>query len=295
MDENTTERATDIQLEVRRGHHYRAYKVLLRADRFDTAEGFSEYWSMASAIAERVGISTKLATGDVGHQNRVVSFWDTPDFDLYKSGFILRRRRLMEDGFPADIIEHTLKLRHPDLELVSSADMSATSEEKCRVKFKEAILPAPERPSGMKSVFSHNGILKTGKRTLVGSLGELQNLFPVTKLVPGQADAPLQRVNNLLIEEIQADLGVLTFDRFITGADVSVWRNRGTGEALAGEFSWQSRFKEELTSDKRAPGRAKAEELYRALLDETSDWLLHGTTKTRAVYEYGGRSIECQE
>lgn len=292
---NGKKKPEHIKREVRHGRHYRAYKLLLRADRFQTAQGFVDYWKLASGIAADLGIETGASSGFSGHEQRAVSFWDTPNFDLYRIGFILRRRRRVIDGFPAEQVEHTLKIRHPALEMVCDADMTANIGSKCVVKFKEAILQSPESPQGMKSVFSHNGVLKLKTLDLVSTIGELNGLFPVTDMLELPPHTPIRRVNDLLVEEVAADLGELAFDRFIANADVSVWRNRGTGEALAGEFSWQSRFKEELTSDERRAGQDKATEFYQALMRETGDWLLRGTTKTRAVYEYGGRTVECQE
>jgi len=292
---NEKSRAEEIEREVRHGRHYRAYKLLLRPDRFQTAQGFADYWKLASGIAADLGIETEAGAGYSGHEQRAVSFWDTPTFDLYRIGFILRRRRRVIDGFPAKEVEHTLKIRHPALETVCGADMKANTSSKCVVKFKEAILQSPESPQGMKSVFSHNGVLKLKTLDLVSTIGELNGLFPVTQMAELPPQTPIRRVNDLLIEEVAADLGQMAFDRFIASADVSVWRNRGTGEALAGEFSWQSRFKEELTSGKRRVGQDKSTEFYQALMRETGDWLLRGTTKTRAVYEYGGRNVECQE
>lgn len=285
----------EIQREVRRGRHYRAFKILLQADRFATPQGFSDYWRLASGIAADLGIETEGAGAYDSHDLRAVSFWDTPDFDLYRIGFILRRRRKVIDGFPVDEVEHTLKIRHPALEMVSAADMRANVDSKYVIKFKEAILPAPDNPGGIKSVFSHNSVLKIDTLDLVANVEGLKSIFPATNMLDVPGETPIQRVNELLVEEVSADLGQIAFDRFIANADVSVWRKRATGEPIAGEFSWQSRFKEDLTSDKRAVGREKSEEFYRTLLRESGDWLLQGTTKTRVVYEAGGKTVECNE
>ena len=67
--------AEEIQREVRCGRHYRAYKILLRADRFTTAQGFADYWKLASSIAGDLGVSTQASAGYDGHEQRVVSFW----------------------------------------------------------------------------------------------------------------------------------------------------------------------------------------------------------------------------
>lgn len=295
MSPKNHQQAQKLRDDVLKELHYRAYKILLRPELFQTPEAFRAYWKQARKIAKDLGLKTEKPVKDLPRRVRVVTFYDTPDFRLYQSGFILRQRRYVKDGFPVESMEYTLKFRHPDLELATGIDMTPTVTNHARIKFKEAILPDSKEQGAMRRVFSQNVVYKVERTDPVTSIGELQGYVPAISELELDADTPLVLVNNFRIGEVSVDLGKISFNDYEADADMSVWRNLGTAEILTAEFAWQSRFPEDFPGPMRASERAVAESFYKRLLVETSDWLLKGSTKTRIVYECGGRDVNCHE
>src|SRR5262252_4443777 len=80
--------------------HYLECKLILKPDRFTSAEVFFEYRNLVARTAKEFSIGFRDDGGVLKPKIREVVFWDTGDFRLYNHSFILRRRIAYKDGFP---------------------------------------------------------------------------------------------------------------------------------------------------------------------------------------------------
>jgi hypothetical protein len=272
---------------------YREYKVILRAERFATAASFREFARIARRAAGELDVA--LFKDEISDNRiREVMFYDTPAFDLYNRSFMLRRRTPYRDGWPADESELVLKFRHPEQPVAAAVDVRPTRPGSGRVKFKEELLCRREGLGGIRSLFSHGCNLDV-PRTLPGPrLGDAVHLFPVLDRLGLVPETPIAIVNELHVEEVLADIGELHFGHGVeAGASIAVWRHRGTGEPMVGEFAYQIKFRH--ADDLHRKARKRADDFFRIIQTAARDWVKLGVTKTGLVYGRGGAAVTNHE
>src|SRR5215475_12356601 len=276
--------------------HYLECKLILKPDRFTSAEVFFEYGKLVTRTAKEFGIVNRDHGVVLKPQIREVVFGDTADFRLYSNSFILRRRIAYKDGFPAGEPEIVFKFRHPDMQKVAELDMRPKIAGNYRIKFKAEALPLKDQVGGYRLLFSHNvqfplSQAPEGDR---GSLGMLARIFPgLAQLKPSDADR-VELVNQTIVEEVLQDLGVLDFGKgFTAGSNIAIWRERGTHHPLCGEFAFQAKFKRRDELHDKALERCK--QFFIALQQSGRNWLSLGTTKTGLVYRLQGNPPQSHE
>ena len=82
---------------------------------------------------------------------REIVFGDTPDFCLYKNGFILRRRIQYVDGFPVGDPEIVFKFRDANMQRAAAIDVRPDIAGRYRIKFKIQALPLSDRIGGYRA------------------------------------------------------------------------------------------------------------------------------------------------
>src|SRR5271168_1141636 len=104
---------------------YLECKIILKPDRFTSVESFREFGKIVRRTAEGIEKVGFITDPSIGRRPaiREVVFLDTPDFHLYNSAFILRRRIVYDDGFPAGDPEIVFKFRHPELQRAAELDV----------------------------------------------------------------------------------------------------------------------------------------------------------------------------
>ncbi|SHO67083.1 hypothetical protein SAMN02745172_03747 [Pseudoxanthobacter soli DSM 19599] len=269
---------------------YREYKILLRAEKFFASTQFEVFWDLVCQIAKKsdVGVHTNK---DAFHRLvREVLFYDTPNFDLYRNAFILRKRTFYEDGWPRNDHELTVKFRHADLGRASKVDMTPHLNGIAEIKFKEEILPLKDQLGGMRSLYSHNCVLNSPNIVLTQGLDHISAVFPPMGLIDLSPETEIHLVNNVAVEEIQVDAGVFDFGHGLTAkATVAIWRNRASEVSLIGEFAFQAKF--EHYSDLHKKAKERSEHFYRAIQMNAPEWVALGTTKTAMVYGIGNTVV----
>jgi len=158
--------------------HYREYKILLDPVRFFEPGRFKEYWGLISGIAKNCGVTVREHEHGFHRLVREVLFYDTPEFDLYRNAFILRKRTFYKDGWPLRDHELAIKFRHPDFATAASVDVHPRLEGKAEIKFKDEVLPLKDRLGGIRSLYSHNCILTSPQVILDQGLLDVRDVFP---------------------------------------------------------------------------------------------------------------------
>ena len=273
---------------------YREYKLLLRADRFDSSQQFHKFWKVTRRVAKSLGISIRKRGKPMETHLREVIFFDTPKFRLYNNGFILRRRTFYQKGLPRPEHELTLKFRDPDFKTTAEVDVRPLLPCINVIKFKEEILLPYDKIGGMRTIHSHGCELDTPNAMLTQNFETICQVFPALLRTGAKAKTALSVVNGLAIEEILVNLGEIDFGSKMTAkATLSIWRNRMTQEHFIGEYGYQLKFPS--LDEFEAKDREMSEAFYLALQNEAPDWIQLGTTKTAMIYRMGKTPVVSHE
>jgi len=273
--------------------HYREYKILLKPDHFTAAQHFKDFGKLLRHAAEELEVALftdKLLSGQ--NQTREVVFYDTHKFDLYNQAFILRKRTLYENGFASGEPELALKFRHVDRDTAAAVDVRP-DQGTYRVKFKEELLPLPDKIGGIRSLYSHNVVLAMSTPAMDPSVKHVTATFPCLRQVE-LSGRKVALVNDVAVEEVLHDLGELHFGHGVQAkANVAVWRRRKDEKPLVGEFAFQCKFARD--DEQHAKANKRAEQFFVALQHAVRDWVQLGTTKTRIVYGMGSTEVHNRE
>lgn len=270
--------------------HYREYKILLRPERFTSPQAFKDFWQVVKRVAKEFDVRLEEAEHAFANQVREVLFFDTPDFDLYNNHFIVRLRTLYHEGWPAGTPELTVKFRHPEFEKAAEVDVRPALAGETRIKFKEELLPLPDRLGDMRAIYSHNSVLALPREAMNFALKNITHAFPAFRAIESKGDTPIELVNDMAVEEVQVNVGLAHFGHHYTGkATIAVWRSRKLEQPVCGEFAFQCKFNR--SDDVHAMTLEKAASFHRELQKTAADWVLLGTTKTALVYGLGNKPV----
>ena len=275
--------------------HYREYKILLRPERFFDPHQFEVYWHKLCLIAPEFKVGVVTNKDGFKRQVREVLFYDTPDYDLYRNAFILRKRTFYTDGWPEPEHELTFKFRHPDFKVAADVDVTPHLNGTANIKFKEELLPSKDSVGDMRSLYSHNCVLLSPGIVLDEGLERITSVFPVLAEHCAVAKGTgISLVNNLPVEEVQVNCGSFDFGHgLIAKATIAVWRDRSTESSIIGEFAFQAKF--DRYDALHAKARTRSEEFFKAIQTRTPEWVQLGTTKTALVYNFGKQLVASHE
>src|SRR5215813_6466850 len=241
---------------------YLECKLILRPNHFTSRDSLFDFTKVMRrpAAKHKVGFSSE-AFRDAPLQIREVLFLDTPDYRLYNSAFILRRRILYEDGFPAGDPEIVFKFRGPLLQPAAQMDVRPHIFGDYWIKFKAESLPLKDGLGGSRLLFSHNVQFPMShiQEDNPTSLETLTRVFPPLRAIKSHPQEKVELVGETIVEEVLQDVGILDFGGGISArANVALWRVRGDHRPLIGEFAFQIKFKRSEELKEKALQRAEA-------------------------------------
>jgi hypothetical protein len=273
---------------------YLQAKLLLDPGRLSSVGQFRDFGKRVQRTAE------SLEIGFIDDPNvflaprvREVIFVDTPDFRLYKSGFILRRRIPYVEGFPAGDPEIVFKYRHPDAGRAAALDVRPRISGKYRIKFKVQALPARDRLGGYRLLYSHNcqfGVSQVHEADRL-AMSTLSRVIPAIGSVRTSKRQRVTLVNESVVEELLLPLGELDFGKGIVAkSNVALWRTRGDHQPVVGEYSFQMKLDREEEVPRKAEKRVK--QFFVRLQYDLKDLIALGSTKTGLVYRLKNNAIQ---
>ncbi len=276
---------------------YLEAKLILKPDRFTSVQAFRDFGKIVQRTAKKVGVAF-IEDRYVGMRPEVreITFGDTPDFRLYNSGFILRRRITYVDGFPVGDPEIVFKFRHPDEQKATALDVRPKIAGKYRIKFKAEALPLKNQVGGYRILYSHNcqfGLSQMHDADKT-SIATLVKVFPALAVIKKSDDEKISLVNDGIVEEVLLPLGQLDFGKGVVAkCDIGLWRTRGEHKSLVGEFAFQVKF--DRREDVAVKQKKLAAQFYITLQHDVEDWLALGVTKTGMVYRLKGNVPQSHE
>ena len=275
--------------------HYLECKLILKPDNFTSVKSFKQCSELVRrAAAEcKVGFDTSIFAGQ-RPQIREVIFLDTPDFQLYNNAFILRRRVTYENGFPVGDPELVFKFRHPDLQAAAEMDVRPSLPGQHLMKFKAEALPLKDKLGGFRLLYSHNVEFPMITASDATAMREVVQALPALQALAISEDQHLALVNQMIVEEVLLDLGVLDFGKGVTAkANAALWRSRGDHRQLVGELSFQCKFRRRDELHDKAMRRCQ--KFFVTLQDHIKDQISLTTTKTGMVYRAQGNAPAAHE
>lgn len=202
----------------------------------------------------------------------------------------MRLRTHYHEGWPVGTPELTVKFRHPEFSAAAAVDVRPALAGETRIKFKEELLPHPDRVGAIRSIFSHNSVLAMPREALNFALQNITHAFPAFREIEKKDDQPIELVNDMAVEEVQVDAGVAHFGHHYKGkTTIAVWRSRKLETPVCGEFAFQCKFQN--SDDVHEMTLEKAASFHKRLQVVAEDWVLLGTTKTALVYGMGGKTV----
>jgi hypothetical protein len=279
------------------GLHYLQAKVLLKPGRLSSLERFRNFGKLVHRTAKKMEVGLiDDSSLDQGPRIREIIFGDTPDFRLYKNGFILRRRIRYVDGFPAGDPEIVFKFRHPSLARAAAIDVRPRISGEYRIKFKLQTMPTDHRLGEYRSLYSHNcqfGVSQVHEGDRL-AMSTLTRVFPALSTLKTSKGERVSLVNEGVVEELLLPLGKLDFGRGIVAkSSVALWRTRGEHVPVIGEYSFQVKFRNR--EDVPHGVEKRVIQFFTTLQRNVEDWIWHGTTKTGLVYRLKGQGLRTHE
>lgn len=273
-------------------------KIILRPERFVSRQAFWDFARIVKRVAKEAGVGfSSEGFEEERPQIREVVFLDTADFRLYRAGFILRRRVAYQDGFAIGEPEIVFKYRIPDLQAAAEMDVRPRIEGTYRIKFKVEVLPPKSGPAGgVRVLYSHNCEFPLGHlhESDQNKMSTVTRALPALAKLQKSKEERLALVNHTIVEEVLQDVGTLDFGKDMTaGANVAVWRERGTHAPLVGEFAYQVKFKRR--DELHAKAIKRSEQFFVSLQLAAPDWILPGATKTGVVYRLQGNPPQAHD
>ena len=284
---------------------YLQCKLILKPDRFTSAQVFREFASLVQRAAEKAGVGFSPTPKSLQRPEvREVLFLDTGAYHLYNNSFIVRRRIPYQDGFPVADPEIVFKYRSDDMAKAQALDVRPRIDGRYKVKFKLEVMPLKDRIGGLRRLLSHNvefGLSQApqASRLVMASLGymtmaELGRIFPALETIALEGADEVSMVNQTIVEELLQDICELSFHHHTAAtANLALWRSRGDHHGFVGEFAYQLRFKS--PDDIRPDSLAACEAFFIELQHIAADWLALTSTKTGAVYRLKGNPPQAHE
>jgi|GEM_PF-4710907 len=270
---------------------YRIYKLTFVTTLIEDKNFIANFSCIVRQLAENLAIcivNDKKSSIPVGLQDanryipsiRQIAFYDTAHYDLYRHGFILRKRSYCPVASTKQPEELTLKFRHADKKIAARINLCAPTM-KSEVKFKKQIFNTQWQ--AIKSLYAHSITVTFLPLLIQQGMGGLSQVFPVLSELTINPDEKLHQVNQVNIEESVIELCQMRlYKNMLAQAVIIIWRNLVDKTPLAVEF--------ELRVKREKPGKfdKKTKELlktyYQSLQTAAHNWLADGTTKTALIY-----------
>ncbi|MEW6708786.1 MAG: hypothetical protein AB1403_03105 [Candidatus Riflebacteria bacterium] len=267
----------------RNGPESREYKILLKAENFTSfTKGCELFWELVESVALDHGVKVKKV--EKNYPNREICFIDTPDFSLYKKGFMLRlrseeitRKNQIRTGADAEM---TLKFRASDFESTTIAPVKASEKFSNEISFEEDRVVKASEPISVFSVSST--IYRPGD--LPVNLDEMLKFYPDMNRAGFQGSPSLDPVNSIFITEKRLRLGEFKFDEVKAKSIFSVWYKKGQSAPLIGEFSFKVELKQKNPAE-TIRNLEKIDRFFSDLVKRGKLFVAFGQTKTGMIYQ----------
>ena len=264
------------------------YKLLLNPEKFDDFEsGFENYWKIVQEVAALEGIAVKTSDQPLKLKQKQVSFFDTKNLDLHKSGFLLRMRTKYKKGKETPGNEFTLKYVRPTAEEALAIDLTLgegykPKDDEIELESDIVYFTAPDgKPKTIYTLANSTVIEKQPDMTIA----TFSAIFPILNKLEVPATTEIIKVAGLSAMQWKISPGEIDFgDKLIAEMDITIWLvETENGLLKIPEFSFDHGYNKDHVWDKKAMQNCTT--FINKLHDSHPEWIVPGSGKSTKLFE----------
>jgi uncharacterized protein YcfL len=263
------------------------YKLLLNSEKFDDYEAdFKNYWSIVKTVANNNNIPVLENENPYELKHKEVSFFDTKNLDLRKSGFLIRQKMSYKDDHKKPGFEFGVKYRRSNPKDALSVDLTLAegyTPKYDKIELESDVVYNAISNGGRDIKYSVSNSIKLEKSPEM-TLGAFVEIYPALGAIDVSPSTSLHLVAGVSADEWMVIPGRLDFGDGLFGrVDMTIWIvQTENGELRIPEFSFDHPFLEDREYNKEAMMRCTN------FIDELQkfqpDWVAPGALKAAFLF-----------
>jgi hypothetical protein len=263
------------------------YKLLLNNKKFDDYEaGFKNYWSIVKTVANNNNVPVLENENPYKLKHKEVSFFDTKNLDLRKSGFLIRQKVGYKDDHKKPGFEFGVKYRRSNPKDALSVDLTLAegyTPKYDKIELESDVVYNAISNGGRDIKYSVSNSIKLEKSPEM-TLGAFVKIYPALGALDVSPSTSLHLVAGVSADEWMVIPGRLDFGDGLFGrVDMTIWIvQTENGELRIPEFSFDHPFLEDREYNKEAMRRCTN------FIDELQkfqpDWVAPGALKAAFLF-----------
>jgi len=263
------------------------YKLLLNNEKFgDYETGFKNYWSIVKTVANNNNIPVLENENPYELKHKEVSFFDTKNLDLRKSGFLIRQKVGYKDDHKKPGFEFGVKYRQSNPKDALSVDLTLAqgyTPKYDKIELESDVVYNAISNGERDIKYSVSNSIKLDRAPEM-TLGSFTKIYPSLGALDLSPSASLHLVGGVSADEWMVVPGKLDFGDGLFGrVDMTIWIiQTENGELRIPEFSFDHPFLEDREYNKEAMRRCTN------FIDELQkfqpDWVVPGALKAAFLF-----------
>jgi len=263
------------------------YKLLLNSEKLDDYEaGFKNYWSIVKTVANNNNIPVLENENPYKLKHKEVSFFDTKNLDLRKSGFLIRQKVSYKDDHKKPGFEFGVKYRGSNPKDALSVDLTLAegyTPKYDKIELESDVVYNAISNGGRDIKYSVSNSIKLEKSPEM-TLGAFVKIYPALGALDVSPSTSLHLVAGVSADEWMVIPGRLDFGDGLFGrVDMTIWIvQTENGELRIPEFSFDHPFLEDREYNKEAMRRCT--DFIDKLQKFESSWVVPGALKAAFLF-----------
>ena len=263
------------------------YKLLLNNEKFDDYEtGFKNYWSIVKTVANNNNIPVLENENPYKLKHKEVSFFDTKNLDLRKSGFLIRQKVGYKDDHKKPGFEFGVKYGQSNPKDALSVDLTLAegyTPKYDKIELESDVVYNAISNGGRDIKYSVSNSIKLDRAPEM-TLGAFVKIYPALGALDVSPSTSLHLVGGVFAEEWMVVPGKLDFGDGLFGrVDMTIWIVQNeNGEVRIPEFSFDHPFLENREYSKEA--MARCTDFIDKLQKFEPNWVIPGALKAAFLF-----------
>jgi hypothetical protein len=260
---------------------------LLNNEKFDDYEaGFKNYWSIVKTVANNNNIPVLENENPYELKHKEVSFFDTKNLDLRKSGFLIRQKVGYKDDHKKPGFEFGVKYRGSNPKDALSVDLTLAegyTPKYDKIELESDVVYNAISNGGRDIKYSVSNSIKL-ERSPEMTLGAFVKIYPALGALDVSPSTSLHLVAGVSADEWMVVPGKLDFGDGLFGrVDMTIWIvQTENGEVRIPEFSFDHPFLENREYSKEA--MARCTDFIDKLQKFEPNWVVPGALKAAFLF-----------
>jgi hypothetical protein len=263
------------------------YKLLLNNKKFDDYEaGFKNYWSIVKTVANNNNVPVLENENPYKLKHKEVSFFDTKNLNLRKSGFLIRQKVGYKDDHKKPGFEFGVKYRRSNPKDALSVDLTLAegyTPKYDKIELESDVVYNAISNGGRDIKYSVSNSIKLEKSPEM-TLGAFVKIYPALGALDVSPSTSLHLVGGVFADEWMVVPGKLDFGDGLFGrVDMTIWIvQTENGEVRIPEFSFDHPFLENREYSKEA--MARCTDFIDKLQKFEPNWVVPGALKAAFLF-----------